>query len=47
MDRILGRKPLTDDLERLFVKYRMLRKKALRFTIEKLRTNLAAADAEL
>jgi len=38
---------LTDDLERLFVKYRMLRKKALRLTIEKLRANLAAADAEL
>ncbi|BDA50257.1 hypothetical protein COCOBI_15-3860 [Coccomyxa sp. Obi] len=47
MDKLLGRKPLTDDVERLFVKYRMLRKKALRLTIERLRANLASSSAEL
>lgn len=47
MDKLLGRKPLTDDVERLFVKYRMLRKKALRLTIERLRANLASGSAEL
>ncbi len=36
-----------DNVERLFVKYRMLRKKALRLTIERLRANLASDSAEL
>ncbi len=47
LDRLLGRKPLTDEVERLFVQYRALRKKALRLTIDKLRANLAASKAEL
>ncbi|CAL8465237.1 g4772 [Coccomyxa elongata] len=47
MDKLLGRKPLTDSVERLFVTYRMLRKKALRLTIERLRANLASSSAEL
>ena len=46
-DKLLGRTPLTDDVERLFVQYRALRKKALRVTIDKLRANLAASKAEL
>jgi hypothetical protein len=34
-------------VERLFVKFRMLRKRALRLTIEKVRAALVAADQEL
>ena len=47
IDKLLGRKSLMDNVERLFVKYRMLRKKALRLTIERLRANLASDSAEL
>ncbi|EIE23279.1 hypothetical protein COCSUDRAFT_53559 [Coccomyxa subellipsoidea C-169] len=47
LDRLLGRKPVTDEVERLFVQYRALRKKTLRLTIDKLRANLAASKAEL
>jgi hypothetical protein len=36
----MGKKPLAGDMERLFVKFRMLRKRALRFTIDKLRRTL-------
>ena len=43
----MGRKPLQGGMERLFVRFRMLRKRALRHTVEQLRRTLEAARSEL
>ena len=48
LERLMGKRPLAGDMEQLFVRFRMLRKRALRFTIDKLRRTLEeAAKSEL
>ena len=47
MDKMLGKGTVTGEVERRFVKFRMLRKKALRITIEKLTRQLQGSKAEL
>ena len=47
MDRLLGRGVVTGEVERMFVKFRMLRKRALRLTIQKLTQQLQGGKAEL
>ena len=47
MDKMLGKALVTGEVERMFVKFRMLRKKALRLTIEKLNRQLQGSKAEL
>ena len=47
MDKMLGKGTVTGEVERRFVKFRMLRKKALRVTIEKLARLLEGDKAEL
>ena len=47
MDRLLGRGMVTGEVERMFVKFRMLRKRALRLTIQKLTRQLQGGEAEL
>ena len=47
LDKALGRQPLSGRFERLFVEFRMLRKRALQATIDKLRATLEAAKTEL
>ncbi len=47
MDKLLGKGTVTGEVERKFVKFRMLRKKALRLMIEKLNRQLQGSKAEL
>jgi hypothetical protein len=47
MDWLLGRGAVTGEVERMFVKFRMLRKRALRLTIQKLTQQLQGGEAEL
>ena len=47
IDRLLGRGVVTGEVERMFVKFRMLRKRALRLTIQKLTQQLQGGEAEL
>ena len=47
LDKVLGRQPLSGRFERLFVEFRMLRKRALQATIDRLRATLEAAKTEL
>ena len=47
MDKVLGKGRVTGEVERRFVTFRMLRKRALRMTIEKLTRQLEGDKAEL
>ena len=47
MDKLLGKGKVTGEVERLFVQFRMLRKRALRHTIDKLNRQLQGGKAEL
>jgi len=47
MDKLLGKGKVTGEVERMFVQFRMLRKRALRHTIDKLNRQLQGGKAEL
>lgn len=47
MDKLMGKSAITGEVAQMFVKFRMLRKRALRHIIEKLKRQLQGGKAEL